>query len=313
MIEKISDYYLFKRIVELGTLSAAAGDVGLSPGSASLRLAAMERNLGVQLFRRTTRQLHLTEAGELFLESAIRVLDEISDYEDLISKNSGEISGKITITAPVDLGRNYIVQAIDVFLEANPKITVKLICTDSVTDMTERDIDIAIRYGALRDSSLRLRRISSNRRIPVASPEFIKKHGKPSHPRDLTKFDCLLLSSLGNRSNSWIFIEHDKALTVRVSGARESNDGDVVRKWAIDGRGIALKSAWDVAEDINGGRLVPLLVDYCPPNTDLQLVFPPHPRRTHRVRLLSEHLVRQLKKLDNCLGQVNLHPHFKGN
>ena len=311
MIEKISDFILFKRIVELGTLSAAAGDVGLSAGSASLRLSAMERQLGVVLFRRTTRQLHLTEAGELFLESASRILDEISDFDDLVSKDTDSISGKITVTAPVDLGRNYISTAVNEFLAANPNITIKLICTDRITNMTERNIDIGIRYGSLQDSSLRLRRISSNRRIPVASPDFIKKHGHPLHPRDLAKFDCLLLSSIGRRNNSWIFVENDEILTIKVSGTRETNDGEIVRQWAIDGWGIALKSAWDVAEDINNGRLVPLLVDFCPPNIDLQLVFPPQRKRIHRIQMLSDHLVQKLKKLDECLGQVNLHPHFK--
>lgn len=310
MIEKISDLRLFKRIVELGSLSAAAGDIGMSPGSASIRLAAMERSVGATLFRRTTRQIHLTTAGEEFLEVAINILNDLSAFDENISREKRELVGGIKVTAPVDLGRNYIAPSLDRFLEENPGISVDLVCTDRVTDLTERGIDIAVRYGALMDSSLRIRRISSNKRIPVASPDYVEKFGHPAHPKDLARHDCMLLSSLGDKNDTWIFVEHSKALTMRVSGSRSTNDGEVLRRWALDGKGIALKSAWDVAEDINYGRLVPLLIDYCPPNVDLQLVFPPLARQPTKVRRLADHLIRELKVLDKCLETVNLRPHY---
>ncbi|MEH6741217.1 MAG: LysR substrate-binding domain-containing protein, partial [Sulfitobacter sp.] len=201
MIEKISDLKLFKRIVEMGTLSAAAGEIGLSPGSASLRLAGMERVLGVQLFRRTTRQMHLTQAGAEFLETAESVLAELSNLEENLSDKTKDLSGNLHITAPVDLGRNYIAPSVDRFIDANPNVSVNLVCTDRITDLTERGIDIAIRYGALRDSSLRLRRVSSNRRIPVASPDYVSEHGRPTHPQDLKNHNCILLSSQGNKNS----------------------------------------------------------------------------------------------------------------
>ncbi|MEH6523553.1 LysR family transcriptional regulator [Sulfitobacter sp.] len=311
MIEKISDLKLFKRIVEMGTLSAAAGEIGLSPGSASLRLSGMERVLGVQLFRRTTRQMHLTQAGAEFLETAEAVLAELSNLEENLSDKNQNLSGSLQITAPVDLGRNYIAPSIDKFINANPNVSINLVCTDRITDLTERGIDIAIRYGALRDSSLRLRRVSSNRRIPVASPAYIQEHGKPMHPQDLKTHNCMLLSSQGKKNSNWTFFENDNAITVRVSGDRSTNDGEVARHWAKQGFGIALKSAWDVAEDINYGRLVPLLTSYCPPNVDLQLVFPPLARQPQRVRRLADHLVGDLKKLDTCLTNVELTPFYR--
>ena len=311
MIEKVSDLKLFKRIVEMGTLSAAAGEIGLSPGSASLRLAAMERVLGVQLFRRTTRQMHLTQAGSEFLETAEAVLAELTNFDEALSNKSKDLSGHLQVTSPVDLGRNYIAPSIDRFIAANPNISVNLVCTDRVTDLTERGIDIAVRYGALRDSSLRLRRISSNKRIPVASPEYVAKHGKPSHPQDLKGHNCMLLSSQGNKNNSWTFFENDAALSVRVTGDRATNDGEVLRTWAKQGHGIGLKSAWDVAEDINHGRLVPLLTPFCAPDIDLQLVFPPLARQPQRVRKLADHLVSDLKRLDTCLTNVELTPFYR--
>lgn len=313
MIEKISDLRLFKRIVKLGTLSAAAGDMGLSPGSASLRLAGMERAVGTQLFRRTTRQLHITPAGEEFLEMAQSILSELSEFDENVLKEKRQISGVIRITAPVDLGRNYIAPSVDRFLAENPEASVNLTCTDRVTNLTEQGIDIAIRYGALQDSSLRLRRISSNRRIPVASPEYLEQAGVPKHPKELSKFDCMLLSSLGSKNDTWNFVEKAKTLTVRVSGSRATNDGEILRRWAVEGKGITFKSAWDVAEDINYGRLVPLLVPYCPPTVDLQLVFPPLPRQPVKTRRMADHLVRDLKILDKRLEAVELHPHFEEN
>jgi DNA-binding transcriptional LysR family regulator len=310
MIEKISDLRLFKRIVELGSLSAAAGDIGMSPGSASIRLAAMERSVGTILFRRTTRQMHLTTAGEEFLEVATNILNDLSAFDENISRERRELVGGIKVTAPVDLGRNYIAPSLDRFLEENPGISVDLVCTDRITDLTERGIDIAVRYGALMDSSLRIRRISSNKRIPVASIDYVEKFGHPAHPKDLARHNCMLLSSLGDKNDAWIFVEHSKALTMRVSGSRSTNDGEVLRRWALEGKGIALKSAWDVAEDINYGRLVPLLIDYCPPNVDLQLVFPPLARQPTKVRRLADHLIRELKILDKCLETINLRPHY---
>ncbi|ATF20652.1 LysR family transcriptional regulator [Phaeobacter gallaeciensis] len=310
MIEKVSDLRLFKRIVELGSLSAAAGDMGISPGSASLRLAAMERSIGATLFRRTTRQMHLTPAGEEFLELASNVLNDLAAFDEHISREKRELSGVIKVTAPVDLGRNYIAPSLDRFVEGNPGISVDLVCTDRVADLTERGIDIAVRYGALMDSSLRIRRISSNKRIPVAAPSYIERMGMPEHPKDLAVHDCMLLSSLGDKNDSWTFVENSKALTQRVTGSRATNDGEVLRRWALEGKGIALKSAWDVAEDINYGRLVPLLISYCPPNVDLQLVFPPLARQPTKVRRLADHLVRELKILDKCLETISLAPHY---
>lgn len=310
MIEKVSDLKLFKRIVELGSLSAAAGDIGISPGSASLRLAAMERSVGATLFRRTTRQMHLTPAGEEFLEVSSNILNDLAAFDEQISREKRELSGVIKITAPVDLGRNYIASSLDRFVEANPGISVDLVCTDRVTDLTERGIDIAVRYGALMDSSLRIRRVSSNKRIPVASHDYVERKGMPNHPKDLVGHDCMLLSSLGDKNDSWTFVENAKALTVRVSGSRATNDGEVLRRWALDGKGVALKSAWDVAEDINYGRLVPLLINYCPPNVDLQLVFPPLARQPTKVRRLADHIIRELKILDKCLETISLKPHY---
>ena len=313
MIEKLSDLKLFKRIVELGSLSAAAGDTGISPSSASLRLAAMERAVGATLFRRTTRQLHLTSAGEEFLEVSLNILNDLAAFDEHISREKRELSGLIRVTAPVDLGRNHIALSLDRFVEANPGISVDLVCTDRVTDLTERGIDIAIRYGALMDSSLRIRRISSNKRFPVASPDYIERKGAPEHPKDLAEHDCMLLSSLGDKNDTWTFVESAKALVVRVSGSRATNDGEVLRRWALDGKGIALKSAWDVAEDINYGRLVPLLINYCPANIDLQLVFPPLARQPTKVRRLADHIVRELKVLDKCLETISLKPHYLEN
>ncbi len=310
MIEKISDLKLFKRIAELGSLSAAAGDLGISPGSASLRLSAMETAVGATLFRRTTRQMHLTQAGEDFLEVSLNILNDLANFDEKITHERRQLTGQVKVTAPVDLGRNYIAPALDRFLTINPQMSIDLVCTDLVTDLTARGIDIAIRYGALMDSSLKLRRISSNKRIPVASPSYVELNGMPNHPKDLVHHNCMLLSSLGAKNDTWTFVENSKSLNVRVSGSRATNDGEVLRRWATEGKGIALKSAWDVADDIRDGRLLPLLSSFCPPNVDLQLVFPPIARQPAKVRRLSDYLVKELKELDHCLEMIDLKPHY---
>lgn len=310
MIDKISDMLLYKRIVELGSLTAAAEEMGVSPATVSIRLAALENSLGTTLLQRTTRQINITDAGERFLDTARRVLTDLSDFEETVSLDQHEVSGEVRVTAPVDLARNYVAPAIDRLLEAHDKLQVDLIATDAVLDLTGSRVDIAIRYGTLADSSLRLRRISANRRIPVASRDYLERAGTPRHPKDLKGHNCLSLSTGAGYGDNWVFVIDNKAATIRVNGNRRTSDGEVLRRWAIAGHGIALKSAWDVAEDIEAGRLKPLLVSFCPPKIDLQMLLSPASHKTRRVQALSKHIYETLRHLDSCLEQIELTPHF---
>ena len=178
---------LFLLIVEKGGLSAAGREVGLSPTSVSERLGALERHYGATLLTRTTRSISLTDEGRMLMEGARRLLAEAEDIESNIKLGTERISGLIRLSAPVDLGRNRIVPILDDFLQEHPDVSLDLNLTDGYLDLAGQGIDFAIRYGALPDSTLRVRKISEGRRVVCASPAYLMAHGIPQHPSDLVQ------------------------------------------------------------------------------------------------------------------------------
>lgn len=306
MIERLSDLRLFVLIVERGSLTAAGREFGLSPGAVSLRLSALERGAQAQLLRRSTRRLQLTEAGDQFYRTARQVLGELDDLRASLQGDRGALTGPVRISAPVDLGRTYLAPAMQAFGRDHPGLSFSLYLSDTLLDLTASGVDLAIRYGRLPDSALKIRRISSNRRLPVASPAYLDRMGRPGRPSELLTHNCMALLRGGARFDLWPFQVDGAAVSVKVSGDRDANDGELLRRWAIEGAGVALKSAWDVAEDIQAGRLEPLLAGFCPREVDLQIVMPAAARRPRRVAAVADYLAVQLRRLDACLAEVGL-------
>ncbi len=306
MIDRFADLQLFVLIVERGSLTAAARELGLSQGAVSLRLAALEKSAEAQLLRRSTRRLQLTEAGDQFYRTAKHVLEEMDDLKGLLSGDKGALKGPVRVSAPIDLGRRYVAPAIDAYMRDNPGLSVSLILSDTMLDLNESGIDLAIRYGRLPDSTLQIRRISSNRRLPVASPAYLDRVGRPQRPEELLGLNCMSLMRGGGRFDLWPFVVDGAATTVKVTGDRDANDGGLLRRWALDDVGIILKSAWDVADDIKAGRLEALLVPYCPSDVDLQIVMPPSRQRPRRVTAFADHCAMLLRRLDTCLNDLGI-------
>jgi DNA-binding transcriptional LysR family regulator len=307
MIDRLADLRLFTLIVERGSLSGAASELGLSPGAVSLRLTAIEKGLRSQLLRRTTRRLQLTEAGDQLYRTAKRVLGELDDLQDQLSGERGALAGPVRVSAPLDLGRNYVAPTIDALMRLYPGLAVSLVLSDTLLELTAEGIDLAVRYGRLPDSALKLRRISSNRRVPVAAPAYLDRVGRPQKPQDLKDLNCMALLRGGGRFDLWPFRVEGTRMSVKVTGDRDVNDGDLLRRWAIEGAGVVLKSAWDVAHDLQAGRLEALLVAFCPVEVDLQIVLPAAGgRRPRRVDFVGDHLAAMLRQLDQCLDDVGL-------
>ncbi|MCE9650315.1 MAG: LysR family transcriptional regulator [Parvibaculum sp.] len=306
MIERFADLQLFVMIVERGSLTAAARELGLTPGAVSLRLTALEKMSEAQLLRRSTRRLQLTEAGDQFYQTAKNVLGEMDDLRAAISGGKGALKGQVRMSAPLDLGRRYVAGAVDAFIAEHSGLSVSLLFSDTTLDLNEAGVDLAIRYGRLPDSALQLRRISSNRRLPVASPDYLDRHGRPETPQDLLGHNCMALLRGGGRFDLWPFTVDGKATAVKVTGDRDANDGGLLRDWAIEGKGIVLKSAWDVADDILHGKLEALLVPFCPADVDLQIVMPPMKQRPRRVTALADYCTTQLRRLDQCLTEIGI-------
>lgn len=291
----LANIALFRTIVEKGSLSGAARELGLSPTTVSERLAALETHYSVVLLNRTTRSISLTEEGRTLIEGAKHVLGEIEDLETRIRQGAQTLSGLIRISAPSDLGRTIVTDEINRFLAQHPSISVELMLSDGYIDIVSQGFDIAVRFGAVTDSSLRIRSLGSKRRLVCAAPAYIEKNGAPRTPADLKDHNCLVMRFGINLDNVWRFGSDPVKQIVTVRGDRVANDSALVRQWALDGHGVMYRSELDVGSDIEAGRLVELLADHAPPTTPIQMLFPPSRAQPRRVRALADQLAFRLQ------------------
>lgn len=285
----LSDLALFLRITECGNITTAAQELDMSSAKASAALKRLEAQLGCALFIRTTRKLRLTAAGERFLPHC---QDALNTLQTGISQlgHDDVLSGNLTLSLPSDLGRNLLLPWLDHFLAEHPALSVRLEVGDHLADFYHDRIDLAIRYGKPDDSSLVAFPLCTTRRVICASPDYLRKAGTPQHPQDLQQHNCLLYL-LGERTHDlWHFNTQDETIRVRVHGNRICNDADLVRRWAIAGQGIALKSALDLTEDLKAGRLHLVLTDFTTEPLHLWLVCPSRSQVSPAVRLMRESL-----------------------
>ncbi len=261
-MDKFSDMAMFVCIVKRNGLAAAGRELGLSPATMTARLQALEQRYGVKLLNRTTRHVSLTDSGELYYKACIDILDNVYETENLIQNGVKEVRGSLKIAAPKDIGKQYILPIVNEFSERYPDVVPYLYLSDHVSNIAESGMDVVIRYGELADSSLISRRLSPSRRVLCASPEYLAKHGTPMKPQDLANHDCLVMLSSNEELKTWYFQEQEKKRAITVVPKRFSDDGEVIRRWALEGAGIALKSVLDVQSDINNLRLVTVLNGY---------------------------------------------------
>lgn len=298
----LNNIALFVQIVEKGSLTAAGRECGLSPTTVSERLAALEAHYGVVLLNRTTRAISLTDEGRTLVEGAKSVLGEVADLDSRIRHGAQALSGPIRISAPIDTGRSLIAPEVSLFLAEHPAISVEILLSDGYVDIVAEGIDIAVRFGDIADSSLRVRRLSQKRRVVCAAPAYLKTHGEPQTPDDLKNHNCLVMRFGTSLDNVWHLgtarSATATATAITVRGDRVANDGALVRQWCLDGHGIILKSELDVGADLRAGRLVELLAEYAAPPTPIHMLFPPARARPRRVRALADRLVRVFAAID---------------
>ena len=265
-MKNLQDLRIFIETARLGSLSACARYLDLSPAVVSAAVKRLEAEIETVLFVRSTRRLRLTSKGEQYLKhcrDAVAILDNA--YAGL-HDNDAELTGTIRLSASSDLGRNLVLPWLDDFMQIHPKVTVQLHMSDSYVDLYGQQIDLALRYGAPKDSSLvALPIVLNNRPILCASKAYLDKVdndiGSPRIPEDLTQHNCLCLGHDEKYLSEWTFEKEGKTKRVAVAGNRRSKDGDVVRRWAVAGQGIALKSQLDIAADLKAGRLVEVALD----------------------------------------------------
>lgn len=293
----IKNVQMFVRVYELGNMSAAARDQRTSPAVASSRIAELEKHLGVRLFNRTTRALHPTEHGTLFYKGAGRILDAITDAESAVMHSSGTPRGTLFISAPLGVGRRLIAPAIPEFKSLYPDIDIRLRLSDRAIDITAEGLDLAFHIGPVVESDLKIRVIADCPRVLCAAPEYIARHGMPLNGQALVedKHDCLNLRFPGAREFQWALETNRGVERYDISGPFESDDGDVLTQWALDGCGIVLKPVFEVAQHLETGALARVAVATPPIPTQLVYLSPSRKLRDPKVQLFADFMVAKCK------------------
>lgn len=296
-MDRLSDMALFLAVIDAGGLAAGGRRFGISPASVSERIAALEARSAARLLVRTTRSISLTEEGRILADAARNILSEVDDLDARLREGTDQISGAVRVAAPLDLGRNRIAPILDAFMCEHPAVSVELILSDGLSSLITEGIDFAVRYGAQSDSSMIVKKLAPNRRLICAAPSYLARAGVPLHPQDLRDHDCLVMLFGDRRDDRWPLRQDGREIRISVSGKRTANDGDLIRRWAIAGHGLALKSYWDVCDDLKTGRLAEVLPDYTSSNADLQLVYSsgrPLPRRCRAlIDTIAEHFAKR--------------------
>ena len=227
-MDKFKQIETFAAVAAKGSLTAAAQAEGVAAAIIGRRLDALEERLGVKLMVRTTRRISLTHEGSAFLEDCQRLLADFTNAEASVSAGGVKASGHLRITAPAGCGRRHVAPLVPSFRQQHPEVSLSLNLSDRVVDIAAEGFDCAVRVGDLPDSSLVSVRLADNRRICVATPAYLKRHGKPQQPQDLHQHDCLMLSSDASQSRGWAFLMEGKVEHVRPGGPLDCSDGQVL-------------------------------------------------------------------------------------
>jgi DNA-binding transcriptional LysR family regulator len=288
-MKALQDLEIFVRTVDTGSLSATARSLDLTPAAASAALKRLEEELQAPLFVRSTRSLRLTREGEVFLAHCKPALAALRDAQLELASGRQQVRGMLQLAAPSDFGRNLLLPWLEAFQQMHPEIQYRLHLSDRVTNVYSDLVDAAFRQGEPPDSSmLALPLDLTNRRVLCASPAYLEKHGTPGTPQALAQHTCLCFMLGEDVYDRWKFWRDGEEATVRVGGGNIANDGDVVRLWALAGRGVIYKSGLDVASDLAAGRLVALCTEWQTEASPMYMVLPGRRQLTPGLRLLRE-------------------------
>lgn len=289
-MDAFSDLNLFALVARYRSLAAAARELGVTPPAVSKRLAQLERRLGVRLMNRTTRRLTLTPEGELYLANGSRILDELSELEQLVTRSRGEPTGLLRVNTSFGFGRAHVAPAVSEFVARFPAMQIQLHLTDRPLSLQEEGFDVGIRFGEAPDARVNARLLLKNRRVVCASPAYLKRHGKPTVPHDLAHHACIVLRENDSAYGTWHFSRGKRTETVKVDGTLSSNDGSIVLQWGLDGHGIVVRSQWELGEHIARGELVPLLAEWALPNADIHAIYLERNRLSTKLRTFVDFL-----------------------
>lgn len=291
-MNRLDELQALVAIAESGAMGAAAERLGIAPSGVTRRLASLEQRLGVQLVRRTTRRLDLTEAGRELHGRAVRILEELDDAEHAVVSGDASLSGTLRIAAPLSFGVQHLGPALSVFMARHPDLAVDLELDDAQVDLIVRGRDVALRIADLADSSLSARRLTTVRLVACAAPAYLERAGRPAHPDDLRQHACLRYSNTPGQS--WVWRGPDGASgAVDVSGPLVCSNGDVLLQAAVAGHGVVLEPDFILHDAVRSGALRQILTDFAFPELGVWAVWPASRMLPRRVRVFVDFLVEQ--------------------
>ncbi len=297
-MDKLAEMTAFTEVARLGSFSAAARDLGLSPSAVSKLITRMENRLGSRLFNRTTRKLQLTESGEQFLERCLTILEQVEAAEEQLSGSQKQPAGQLVVSCSPGFARHRLLPLTQQFLLCYPGIRLKLLLSGKQADIISEGIDVAIRLGQLSDSSLMARKLGQSKRIICASPTYLKANGTPQTPGDLNSHNCLTTST-SEQFNQWPLAARQGKTVFKVTGNFITDTVDALHQMAIAGLGIVRLSEFMIGEDIASGRLIPLLEEY---NQEMQQIHAIYAHRRYvpgKVRVFIDFLLDHMTELSN--------------
>lgn len=298
MLDRITSIEVFLAIARGGSFTRAAEELGMSRAMVSKHVQALESSLGVRLFNRSTRAIHLTEAGAAYRREVSPLLDALADVANHVGDLTSTPTGRLAVAAPTSFGLFHLSARIADYMTRFPDVDVHLMLTDRSVHLIDEGFDVAIHIGELDDSSLIARRLGQASMITCAAPAYLERHGAPETPAALAGRDCLVFAENVQRNHGdWRFGSGSERETVRVSGAMVSNQGDALRIAAVAGRGIAHLPEYVVRDDLAAGRLIAILRECEVPSRPIHAVYPHREFLATKVRSFVDYLVETFSEV----------------
>lgn len=298
---QVEDLKLVLKVAEFRSITQASAKLDMRAATASAAIKRVEAALGAELFVRTTRHLRLSAAGERFLPQCQQALATLEQATLALKGEHDEIEGELRVALSSDLGRNIIIPWLDELLDEYPKLSMRPHISDSNVDFYRDSVDFALRYGSPSDSNLYGFKICNVPRLLCATPEYIAEYGAPIHPDELNLHQGLFYQLQDIINNVWEFTNGTERFKVKMQGRRASNDGDLVRRWCVAGKGLAVKSCIDISDDLLTGRVVPVMQNYPHLCAELWLICPSRQSITPAVRLVRDICREKTKAILNQL------------
>jgi len=299
-MKNLSNLELFVKVVHDGSFSATARNLNTTPSSVSRQISQLEEALGARLFQRTTRQQSLTEAGVIYFQHAQRIATELNEAERAVHRLSDTPTGSLCISAETDLAQVFIAPFLPEFVKHYPGINIQLKMSVGLIDLVDGAIDVAIRMGHLRDSSLVAKKLTSSRSVICASPTYFKQHPVPRHPQELINHNCLSFR-VSSDLKQWQFKTEEGDCDVNIKGNVNVNSITFLKHMALSGVGIAMLPRWLISDELKQGKLKPLLEPFPlqPNNTPIQAVFAHSKHLPPKVRVFIDFLKQQMQAMNH--------------